>query len=320
MLRFLDWFKGISFKNNHIHVATTGAIIPINKQFRHDVMAVAKIFLYFAKRGMRCFFTRQKPVGTLAFYPQTPGPWYNIWQVTRLASLKIEADMSKADYVFIFEDKTFSEYDKLTAKNLAAPKLNMRIDDISKERVADIFKEVFGYNLRIDPLTYKGHAIQKSNANGTHDGMIIDCPLAESDLMPGQTYQRLVDSTFDGISSEDLRIAYALGEIALVYHKHKPLTDRFGTNYLCVDVKLATDVFSEREIRLIIGFCETIGLDFGAVDVMRDKHDGRIYIVDVNKTCMPVLSLTLTEQIKSQKIIADALTRGLTRLPQSVLN
>jgi hypothetical protein len=47
---------------------------------------------------------------------------------------------------------------------------------------------------------------------------------------------------------------------------------------------------------------------------MRDKHDGRIYIVDVNKTCMPVLSLTLAQQIKSQQKIADSLLRGLANI------
>ena len=40
-----------------------------------------------------------------------------------------------------------------------------------------------------------------------------------------------------------------------------------------------------------------MNLDFGAIDVMRDKNDERIYIVDVNKTCMPVLCLSLRQQI-----------------------
>ena len=44
---------------------------------------------------------------------------------------------------------------------------------------------------------------------------------------------------------------------------------------------------------------------------MRDKNNGRIYIVDVNKTCMPVLSLSLNKQIECQQKIADALVRGL---------
>ena len=77
---------------------------------------------------------------------------------------------------------------------------------------------------------------------------------------------------------------------------------------------MAEDVFSADEITLIKTFCQKMQLDFGAIDVMRDKHDGRIYIVDVNKTCMPVLCLKLKTQIKSQDKIAQALTAGLSRL------
>lgn len=313
---FLDYFKGISFKKKRIHIATTGASVDLDKTFWAGLAAVVKIYAYFTGRRVRHMFARPDPltpIGTIAFYPQTPGPWYNIWQVIRLAGLKPVPDFSKADCVFVFEDKTYSEYDQDFAGGSDAVQINGRIHDISKEHVADIFEEVFGYALRIDPLTYEGQAIQKSNENGTHDGVVITCPLTASELSETCAYQRLVDSTFREDVSEDLRLAYVLGEIALVYHKYKPLDDRFGTHYLSVDVKVAVDIFSEDEIRLITEFCKTMNLDFGSIDVMRDKHDGRIYIVDVNKTCMPVLCLTLKTQIASQQKIADALTRGLLR-------
>lgn len=311
--RFAEYFRGVSFKGGRIHIATTGAAIALDKTFWQGLVAVLKIYGYFFGLSFKRMFTRSKPEGTIAFFPQTPGPWYNIWQVIRLAGLKTVSDASRADYIFIFEDKTYAEFDPDCFTADDAIKINDQIGDISKEHVADVFEKVFRYSLRVDPVTHVGPAIEKSNVNGTHDGRVIDCPIASSDIVSGQSYQRLVDSTFDGTTSEDLRIAYVLGEIALVYHKYKPLSDRFGTHYLRVDVKRAADVFSQDEINLIIKFCETMGLDFGAVDVMRDKHDGRIYIVDVNKTCMPVLSLTLKTQIESQQKISDALLRGLAK-------
>ena len=189
--------------------------------------------------------------------------------------------------------------------------INYSVRDISKNHVGDVFKSVFGYPIRVDPLRYHGPAICKSNANGTHDGVVINLPIERADVSEQHTYQRLVDSVFQDGVSEDLRIAYVLGEIALVYHKYKPLGDRFGTDYLKVDIKHPSDVFSKEEIELIIQFCKRMGLDFGAVDVMRDKNDGRIYIVDVNKTCMPVLSLDLKTQIQCQKKIANAFRRRL---------
>ena len=105
-----------------------------------------------------------------------------------------------------------------------------------------------------------------------------------------------------------------MGELVLVYNKHKPLDKRFGTEYLSVDVYEPNEVFSNEEIHLIKLFCKNMNLDFGAIDVMRDKNDGRIYIVDVNKTCMPVLCLSLKQQIDCQQKIADAMNKGLNSL------
>ncbi len=313
MLRFFEYFRGIRFKDKSLHIASTGAVIELDKSFWNGAAAVLKIYVHFAVRKTKQIFARPSMNGTIAFYPQTPGPWYNIWQVVRLAGLKVQSDISTADYAFVFEDKTYSEYDKNFAKDTGVIQLNHRVDDISKEHVADIFEDVFGYALRIDPTTYKGLAIRKSNDNGTHDGVVVEFPIEASDVSESDCYQRLVDSTFNEGMSEDLRVAYVLGEIALVYHKYKPLDDRFGTYYLSVEIKAPEDVFTKEEIELIVTFCGKMGLDFGAVDVMRDKHDGKIYIVDVNKTCMPVLCLNLKTQIKAQQRMADALIEGLSK-------
>jgi len=35
---------------------------------------------------------------------------------------------------------------------------------------------------------------------------------------------------------------------------------------------------------MISEFCSRIGLDYGELDVLRNKDDGKIYIVDVNYT------------------------------------
>jgi len=313
MIRFLEYFKGVSFKQRRIHISSTGAVIEINKQFKAGALSVIKIYFYFLAKNAKQVFTKRGDRRSIAFYPHSPGPWYNVWQVIRLSGLKLHSDYKKADYIFVFEDSTFTSFDSDFSRGLNTTTLNHRVNDISKEHVTDIFEAVFKYSLRIDPAAFKGPAIKKSNANGMHDGVIIECPVDVTKGEPNFVYQRLIDSTFDGVTSEDLRVAYVLGEIALVYHKKKPLNDRFGTQYLSVDVKSAADVFFNEEIGLIIKFCEKMGLDFGALDIMRDKHDGRIYIVDVNKTCMPVLCLSLKQQIRCQQKIANALNRGLSK-------
>lgn len=314
MSEIREYFEGIRISWRKIYVGTTGTTITIDISFIKNLCSVLKIIGYLKLRQIKNIFGRPRHTATLSYYPQTPGPWFNIWQVTRLAHLKTTSALSRANYIFAFEDSTYTQFDKSYLESFGVPVLNLHCNDISKERVTDVFEAVFGYKLRIDPLTHNGRAIQKSNTNGTHDGIVIDCPISPSEVIKGQSYQKLVDSTFNGDTSEDLRVAYTLGTLALVYHKHKPLTDRFGMHYLSVDVCEVEDVFSTDEISLIISFCQKIQLDFGAIDVMRDKHDGRIYIVDVNKTCMPVLSLSLKTQIQSQQKIAQALNAALLKL------
>jgi hypothetical protein len=43
-------------------------------------------------------------------------------------------------------------------------------------------------------------------------------------------------------------------------------------------------VFSPQELQQIGVFCEAMGLDVGKLDIIRDREDQRIYILDANKT------------------------------------
>ncbi len=247
----------------------------------------------------------------MVFYPQTAGPWYNAWTAAHLAGFKVTKTLDRADYVFVFDDLTHSNAADALTFVQKAKAINPQITDISKVNVGSVFKNVFGYSVDVDPATHQGPAVEKSDENGTHDGRIVECPLTPDQINPAMVYQKLVDSCFNGETTEDLRIAVAYGDIPVVYHKHKNPDERFGTHYLQVDVKSADQVFSGEEIRKTQAFCAEIGLDFGAVDILRDRHDGRIYIVDVNKTCMPVMTLSLIEQIRAQTRIANSFRKGV---------
>ena len=110
-----------------------------------------------------------------------------------------------------------------------------------------------------------------------------------------------------------MRIAFVGGEIAVISYKYKEMDKRFVASYARVDVKDASELLSPAEIETFAKFCAAMGLDFGSVDVMRDKHDGRIYVIDVNKTCMPVLTLPLAEQMASLDKIAASLLQFIER-------
>lgn len=255
----------------------------------------------------------QKPVKKIAFFPQPSGPWYSAWLAVHMLNLEIVEDRLLADHVFVFDDKTVSNAGATLDLGLRLKAINADIGDISKTHVGAVFKDVLGYSVDIDPLSHKGPAVEKSDGNGTHDGRVIQCPIKPNEMRSDCVYQKLIDSTPTGEFSEDLRLAYVGGEISLVYHKFKHLDKRFGTDYARVDVCSPQNVFSEEEIDALCKFCDAMGLEFGAVDIMRDKHDGRIYAVDVNKTCMPVLCLSLKSQVAAFKKIAASLENLLDR-------
>lgn len=296
------------------HFPHTGAEIPLDGTFFQSAISVVKFNSFLLAQKFGRVLTGKKPRASLAFYPQPSGPWYNAWLASRMGGLKITKDPQTSDVVFVFDDKTESDTGAKLDPVLKEKAINARIDDISKTHVAKVFRDVFGYGVEIDPLTHHGKAVQKSDINATHDGQVIECPLSPKDVRADRVYQKLVDSTFDGARSEDLRMAYVGKEIPVVFRKYKILEKRFGTDYDHVDVWGADKAFSKEEQALLIKFCDAMGLDFGAVDVMRDKHDGRIYVVDVNKTCMPVLCLSQKEQRHAFRLIAASLLKLIERV------
>src|SRR3972149_6205746 len=123
----------------------------------------------------------------------------------------------------------------------------------------------------------------KLNWNALHKGQTIECPTEprEGDFV----YQKLIcNETEDGFV-EDMRVPIYGNRTPFVYLKYRSVKDRFvdreHTNTKATIVEV-DEVLSVNELNNIYRFCEKIGLDYGELDVLRDKDDGRIYIVDAN--------------------------------------
>lgn len=297
--KWLTYFKAVKSRTH------------LDAHFFKDAGVVAKLYMHFKWGKGRQKFTEVTDRPTLAFFPNPVGPWYNIWLILQNTAIEVIKDVQRANYVFIFDDKTKSYAADTLPDNVLAVRINDKVTDISKAHVGEVFKAVFGYDIGIDPTTFTGKAVEKSDENGVHDGRIITCPIPKSEMKSGFIYQRFIDSSFSGETSEDLRIACVFGQVAAVFHKHKAFDKIFSTSYLNTTVHAANERLSPEELSLIKTFCKGMGLDFGAIDVMRDKDDGKIYIVDVNKTCMPVLSLPPQEQYRSLKMIAQCFEANL---------
>ena len=310
--------RDFALKDGRLLVKQTGAEIAINSEFFRELARgasfVGEVRAITAARAAKAqinpFLKRaeqaapaRSPKVRICFGPVSPLPWYAIWPVAHLAGFEITKSVPEADILFYFQDTEFTEAAPFTGHH--APVLNGRCLDIRKSRVAEIFLDVFGYSLAVDPMTHDGLALQKSERNGVHDGQILPCPYFTP--REGYVYQRLIDNTQDGRTYTDIRTPIVGGTIPAVYLKHRTSSTRFSNDNVQVDLTTAEEQFSQEEQARIIEFARRMHLDFGGLDVLRDRKDGRIYIVDVNKTDMgPPTALPRHQKLVAMQKLADA--------------
>jgi hypothetical protein len=213
-------------------------------------------------------------------------------------------DPTKADLVVHFEDSTES-YNAQPLARADALLMNFSCPDVSKSRVAEIFEAVFGYALAVDPQRHHGQAVEKSEENGVHDGRIVECPMQP---LPGKVYQKLIDARGrDPNIVEDWRTPTVGGQGVLVYIKRRPVSRRFTNDNSGCELVMIEAAFSAEERAKIAEFTRRLGLDWGGLDVLRDRADGRIYIVDANKTDMgPPIALPQADKLLSIMKLAQA--------------
>ena len=250
--------------------------------------SITKNYLLLLQSFWRTFIDRKN----ILFYPEGPMPHCVIYKILMFLGYRVTTDPQKdcdlaIKYWHGFDGNPFSSEKSFpqlkSTKQNGVKVLNFRCNDISKVRVNSVFKKTFGYPLSVDPSKYNGKCVMKLNWNALHKGQIIECPteLREGDFV----YQKLIQNeTGDGFV-EDMRVPIFGNKTPFVYLKYRSVKDRFidrvHTNTKATIVEVS-DVLSENELTNIYRFCERIGMDYGELDVLRDKDDGRIYIVDAN--------------------------------------
>lgn len=283
--------------DGRLRVPKTGVQRDVNWTLVHEAAIWS---FYYVSISLRNLFRRRRKAPSIWFTPDVPRPWYLVRAVAAWARIRVAASPAEADAAFYFDDTTRG----------VAPSpghhrhFNFGCTDISKSHVAAVFETVFGYPLTIEPTTSAGAAVEKGEANGVHDGRIVQCPLAP---IPGKTYQRLID-TSDGQFTYDLRTPCVQGKPVVVWVKKKRAADRFAIENLAVTEMRPDAIYAPEELELIRRFCQAMGLDWGGLDILRDRQSGCIYIVDVNKTDVgPVLALPWRSKINSTRALAGAL-------------
>jgi len=147
--------------------------------------------------------------------------------------------------------------------------------------VETVFSEVFGYSSFVDPLRFQGRCVEKYDENAI-GGSVVECPVSRLD--PSFVHQKYIDAR-QGDRIVEYRVPVVMGSVPLIYVLHNDIPhDKIKTATRTGHVAEAQDLFSQDEVRKILKFCRSLGLDFGELDVMRSNEDGAIYILDANKT------------------------------------
>lgn len=254
---------------------------------------------------------------TILFYPHGPLEFHALYKALNFLGYRVTTSPKNRFNIAIkwwraFDGNPYSpNTDDYTNafKNLNPKKmLNSQCNDISKQLINSIFDDVFPYSISIDPYSYKGKCVMKSNWNALHEGGIIDCPVQEK--QDNVVYQKLICNELDNGYVEDMRVPIFKDVIPFVYMKYRSIDDRFvDREHTAKKAIIANplDVLTETELNMINVFCGRLGLDYGELDVLRHKDDGNIYIVDANNTPSgPPCPISIDDDRKAIKKIAQA--------------
>jgi len=237
----------------------------------------------FLLRETSFFFSNGFKLPVIVAFPDFPSKKTTIYKIAHGLHMRITNKRLKNPKVVLwFHDTTHASSALLAQSYPSTRVLNVACTDISKTKVDHVHQQIFGYSTFIDPFTFVGKAVEKSDINALHDGSIISCPIAHAN--PKAVYQVVIDnSTSDGFFI-DYRVPVIGGKIPLIYAKYKKGEVRFTNEIFKSELLVLSEFFSEEEQRLITAFAVAMGADFCELDVLRDNASGRIYIIDVNKT------------------------------------
>jgi hypothetical protein len=157
--------------------------------------------------------------------------------------------------------------------------INKYCNDVTKTHVEKVSKMVLGYGSFANPSIY-GIAVRKSEKQCAKDFRVVETPCRMDE---GFVYQRFLNSRIDVDWVRDFRFYFAFDRFVLVKRdKHIEGTFYGGKAKQKFDVVDWGKYFKGAEIDNIIEIKNRLGMDVGAIDVVRDYSDNRIYVLDVN--------------------------------------
>ena len=238
--------------------------------------------------------------------PTYPSKKTTLSKIARMNKVRLTSKLvNNPDVIVYFENATYGSASTLRRKYPKARIINVNCPDISKERVHVVHLEALGYSMNLNPKTYIGIAVEKSDENATHDGQEVVCPMEfpKTDAV----YQKVLDNSNEKGEYVDIRVPVIGGKIPLVYLKFKTLKNRFTNKAHRATLNTPEEIFSSEEIEQIEKYSAAMKVDFCEFDVIRHKGNQKIYIIDVNKTPYgPPDPLNRNDQAIALKKLSDA--------------
>jgi len=144
------------------------------------------------------------------------------------------------------------------------------------------FKEVTGRTVQVGPQ-HNGPIVVKSIVNSRHDGRIYQAGQLDQ-VADHQFTSRLINNVAeDDRFVEDFRIHICGDQICPIgWKKWRPKNRRFGTQADKAWVIPTRMYLSPEEMSQILQVAQALKLDFGEMDVLRDRDTGYFWVVDVN--------------------------------------
>ncbi len=215
--------------------------------------------------------------GSILFVPTVP----STGRVAKLLTLLNRYDVH-SDPAHDADVSVRYAYGAMSFEDIAPDMVNGRWLNRSKSYLDELHMEIFGYGLSIDPQRYSGRGVIKSEQNATNDGVIVEFPI--NDARQGVVFQRLVNNIdADGLA-EDICIPIFGTFIPHVRLEYRPEAGRFKVRQQIASRVLSPgQVLSASEHAAVLQLCAALGIDWGELDALRDRNDGRLYIVDANE-------------------------------------
>ena len=241
----------------------------------------------------------------LNFYPRLPPPNAKILRAMRRLGLRIGHQPRGDQPTIAWEGAALLRPEH--AARLPSNAINRHCLDLRKSTVDRAWAEVAGYTISVDPLAWDDVLVVKSEENGLHDGQLVIGPLRRR--RSGVVYQRLVDSR-EGDRIKNYRAFLVGTEIVLLFEVWRVYPHWFSSVGMAMP-RRPSELLSEPEIEQVLRFAAALGMDYGEIDIVRDRHSGLIYAVDANRTPLQGALLNKADYTRTYRPLADALGRLL---------